>query len=107
MAYPADHATHDDHALRAEAERADREFTALMEGAPFRAFVWRLLARAHLHDTSFNRDPLVMAFAEGERNAGIALLHDIDRLCPGRYPAMIEEANRRTTQTPEEESDDD
>lgn len=88
-------------------EQADRDFTALMEGAPFRAFVWRLLARAHLNETSFNRDPLLMAFAEGERNAGLALLHDIDRLCPRHYPAMAEEAARGDSQNPEEESDDD
>lgn len=87
--------------------RDDEEFAALMAGAPFRAFVWRLLARARLHETSFNRDPLLMAFAEGERNAGLALLHDIDRLCPNQYPAMAEEAARRASQTPEEESDDD
>lgn len=25
----------------------------MMEAEPFRAFVWRLLARAHVHETSF------------------------------------------------------
>ena len=73
---------------RRDAERADDDFRRLMEDEAFRAFVWRQLTRAHVHETSFHGDALVMAFREGERNAGLALLHDVSRLCPRHYPTM-------------------
>lgn len=47
-----------------------------------------------------------MAFREGERNAGLMLLHDVNRLCPRHYRTMAEEATRREA-TQEEESHDD
>ena len=78
--------------LRLVRRRSDAAFRRLMDGRDFRAFVWGLLERTHVFETSFDRCPHVMAFREGERNAGLAVLDRVNRLCPERYRTMAEEA---------------
>lgn len=83
-------------AERAEAERAEI-ITNLMSTTPGRAWVLHLLEAAHIFTTSFDRDAIAMAFAEGERNHGLILLNDIHQHCPDQYILMLRESNERHT----------
>ena len=56
-----------------------------------RRIVWLLLDRAGVFRTSFSSDPLVMAWNEGNRNAGNRMLSLINRECPDLYIKMLKE----------------
>lgn len=75
-----------------------------------RQYVYNLLSRCHMFGTSFSTNALSMAFAEGERNIGLALVADIMPICSDQYITMIREANDRSiaadTRTSAHESDD-
>lgn len=57
-----------------------------------RRFVWRLLNAAGVFRISFDRDPYVTAFREGERNNGLSLLADVQAFYADRYTIMVTEA---------------
>jgi len=77
--------------LARETEEADVRW--LMGTRRGRRIVWRLLERAGVFRTSFSANAMQMAFAEGNRNAGIVLLAQVHELCPDQYPLMVAEAN--------------
>lgn len=56
-----------------------------------RRIVWRLLDRAGVYRLSFDGNPLVMAFNEGNRNEGLRVLAQINTLCPELYHLMVKE----------------
>ncbi len=56
-----------------------------------RRFMWRLLSRAGVYQSSFNTNNAVMAFNEGNRNAGLQQLNEIMEACPERYTEMLAE----------------
>lgn len=92
-------------------QRSDAAFGRMMGGRDFRAFVWGLLERAHVFETSFDRCPQVMAFREGERNVGLSVLDWVNRLCPELYRTMAdeaaqEEAAQDAVQTGEQQQDE-
>lgn len=89
--------------LRLLRRRSEAAFRRLMEDRDFRAFVWGLLERTHVFETSFDRCPHVMAFREGERNAGLVLLDRVNRLCPGRYRTMAAEAREQADEQRDDE----
>lgn len=78
-----------------EEQQRQEIVTNLMSTTPGRAYVLEQLERAHLFTTSFNVDPTLMAFNEGERNAGLQLLNDIMRACPDNYVLMMKERNEK------------
>ncbi len=80
---------------KAARKRTDDEFESMMEVPGFRAFVWRLLGTAHVFETSLGADPHQTAFREGERNIGLMLWADVQRLCPQKFPLMAAEAAKR------------
>lgn len=43
-----------------------------------RRYLWRLLSFCRVMDRSMDRDSLVMAFREGQRDIGMRLMRDID-----------------------------
>lgn len=57
-----------------------------------RRVMWRLLEGSGIYRSSFSTDPLVMAFAEGERNRGLRLLDEITQHCPKNLIEMQKEA---------------
>ena len=81
--------------LKAATRIEDKAFVDMMAVPQFRAFVWRLLERAHVFETSMTADPHMTAFREGERNMGLGLMVEINRLCPAQYPVMAAEAAKR------------
>lgn len=83
-------------AQEAEEERRQREIEQndlrwVMGTKQGRRFMWRLLGKAGLFQPSFNTNSAVMAFNEGNRNAGLTQLNDIMEACPERYTDMFNE----------------
>jgi hypothetical protein len=82
-----------------EAKLADqqrREFmSGIMSTMPGRRWLHEKLVDCHIFSTSFNRDQLAMAFAEGQRDIGLKLLNDIMASCPDEYILMMREYNER------------
>lgn len=67
----------------------------LMDTTAGRRYVWDRLSAAHIFVTSFNLDPVQMAFNEGERNQGLQLLGDIMQWCPDLFIQAMRESNER------------
>lgn len=63
-----------------------------------RRWLWGLLAKTGVFESSFNPSGSVTYFNEGRRMIGLDYLKEIATLCPIEYVAMIEEANARHTQ---------
>jgi hypothetical protein len=59
-----------------------------------RRFMWRLLSDAGVYRLSFNTDAAVMAFNEGNRNAGLKHLTDMMTACPHLYALMLDEQKK-------------
>lgn len=83
-------------ARTAEEERLAREREVsdlcwVMSNKQGRRFVWRLLEKAGVFRVSFNTNNAVMAFNEGNRNAGLQLLNDIMIACPEKHTLMLNE----------------
>lgn len=72
-----------------ETEESDIKW--LMASKRGRRIVWRLLDQAGLFRLSFNTNAMQMAFAEGNKNAGLRILAQIHTLCPELYPTMVKE----------------
>src|SRR6185437_8724990 len=68
-----------------------------MATIPGRIYVHDQLLRSHVFSTSFDRDPVMMAFKEGERNNGLQLLTDVMANCPDQFVTMMREANERSS----------
>lgn len=68
---------------------------ALMETKQGRAWIFGILDAAHIYQPSFDRDPHVTAFREGERNLGLRILSEVQSSAPREYTSMIEEAHGR------------
>jgi hypothetical protein len=64
----------------------------LMGDVRGRRFVWRLLKRTGIYQTSFTGEALSMAFKEGGRNVGLGLLDEVMQHCPKRLSEMQTEA---------------
>lgn len=75
--------------LQQEREQSDLRF--VMSNKQGRRFMWRLLSRAGVYQSSFNTNNAVMAFNEGNRNAGLQQLNEIMETCPERYTEMLAE----------------
>ncbi len=76
-------------------ERLAREKKALLESImqfqQGRRWIKELLVACHCFQTSFSKNALEMAFAEGQRNIGLQLLADITASCPEQYVVMLQE----------------
>jgi hypothetical protein len=66
----------------------------LMSSKRGRRIVWRQLERAGVFRLSFDTTAMVMAFNEGQRNGGLALLALINAHCPERYLEMLTEQRK-------------
>lgn len=79
-------------------DRENREFIeATMSLIQGRKWMHSLLERCHVFRTTFDRNALVMSFAEGERNVGAQILTDIVTFTPDAYVQMMREANERNS----------
>lgn len=69
----------------------DAALVALMSHQATRSWVYDLLTRCQMFQTSFSKSALEMAFNEGARNVGLRLTADLMRLCPDDYVKMLRE----------------
>jgi hypothetical protein len=76
-------------AAHREMERADWEW--LMADPRGRRLVRQQLERSGVFRTSFSESALQMAFHEGQRNTGLALLAMVQQHVPERYQTMMQE----------------
>jgi len=81
--------------LGADLEKKDIQW--LMGTPRGRRIVYRILDRAAVFQVTFDTNALRMAFAEGRKNEGYALLGLILAHCPDRYIEMIKERNANAT----------
>lgn len=63
----------------------------LMADVRGRRFVYRLLEEAGIYKTSYTGEAISMAFREGNRNAGLALVDKLLQHCPKRLFEMQRE----------------
>ena len=63
----------------------------LMSGKRGRRVVHRLLESAGVYRLSFNTNALQMAFNEGMRNQGLAMVAKLMDYCPAQYAEMLTE----------------
>lgn len=76
---------------RAQKLAADTDFLWVMSDQRGRRTMWRQLSDAGIFRSSFAPDPSVMAFNEGNRQAGLKLLDRMLRVCPAEYLLMQKE----------------
>lgn len=76
---------------RQRQEREQNDLRWVMSSKQGRRFIWRRLSRAGVFQPSFNTNNAVMAFNEGNRNAGLEMLNEIMEACPERYTEMLNE----------------
>lgn len=67
----------------------------IMSAIPGRRWMLEKLEECHVFQTSYSREPIVMAFNEGQRDIGLRLLNDIMSSCPDQYILMMRENNER------------
>lgn len=80
-------------AAKRKETRQEAALRGLMSKEEGRSWMFDLLAKCHIFQTSMNTNALQMAFAEGERNIGLVLYADLTRLCPNEYLLMLTERN--------------
>ena len=81
-------------------EQAD-DLRWLLSGPRGRRIAWRWLESAGVFRTSFNTDALTMAFAEGQRNAGLRLMDQVLAVRPDAYTQMVKENGQTDGHTDE------
>ena|SRR5690348_16905418 len=73
-------------------EKANRDVLANLLSTPDgRAWVWGWLESTHVFAVSFDPDPYVSAFREGERNVGLRLISQVTTVAPEAYIQMMRE----------------
>lgn len=82
-----------DKRLRFEQETEVKDTQWLMGSRRGRRILWRQLEEAGVFRSTFNPDPLAMAFGEGKRAAGLKLLNLIQVAAFDNYHLMVREAN--------------
>lgn len=70
-------------------ELLDVDLRAVMGTQPGRRFVWRLLEQSGLHSPSYAGEAMASAFNEGRRAVAIALMREVQRVCPELYVTMV------------------
>lgn len=85
--------------IKRRTKDADDLFAEMLKLKQGRRWVWALLEHTGVFRSSYRQDALAMAFCEGERNVGLRLLADLNRLAPQAYALMqAENAPEPTTQ---------
>ena len=67
------------------------DFRWLMSDHRGRRFMWRTMGRFRLFEPSIGPTDAVTNYNEGQRNAGLFLLSQINELCPAMYAVMASE----------------
>lgn len=81
-------------------EQMDRDgeiaqLKALLQDEPMRDFLWRILAKCHIYESTYQRNFGDMALMEGQRQIGLWLLSLVCEADPLAEIAMKQKANRQ------------
>lgn len=84
-----------------DVERAEQRrramVAAVMDTAQGRAWIWDLLVGCRVYAAILPTSGLAMAYAEGARSVGLAILADVQAAAADRYAEMVKEANDAAT----------
>lgn len=69
----------------------DEDFRSVMSSVEGRRFMWWLLGKTGLYETSFTGNSTTF-FNEGKRNIGLLLINRINDVCPEQYANMVRDA---------------
>lgn len=69
------------------------QLNELLMAEPLRDFLWRILTRCHLYETTYQRNFGDMALLEGKRHVGLWLLNEICEADPQAEIRMKQKAN--------------
>jgi|GEM_PF-970952 len=76
-------------------EKETEDFKKLIGTYEGRAFVWRILEKCEVYQTTFTGDALTSAFKEGKRFIGLAVMGEVFTASPVVYRLMQDEADER------------
>lgn len=85
-------------AERTEKRARDRELNdicSILDLPSGRRYIWKLLSRCGVYESSFDVSGSKMYFNEGQRNVGLTILADINEANPEVYVTMMKEAKGR------------
>ena len=83
----------DEEALEREIEL--KQLAQILADEGCRDFLWRLLSRCHVFQTSYDRNFGDMARKEGERDVGLWLLNEITEADGAAFVTMMQKAQLR------------
>lgn len=83
-------AIRDERTRNAQRTEAD-DLKWMMSSKRGRRIIWRLLEQSGVYRLSFSQNAMTMAFNEGNRNFGLALLSKVHELSPESYSTMVQE----------------
>lgn len=66
----------------------------LLQDEAFRDFLWRVLSKCHIYQSTYQKNFGDMALLEGKRQIGLWLLSEVCEADPGAELAMKDKANR-------------
>ncbi len=73
-------------------EKATREVLATLLQTPAgRNWIWDLMTKTHIFQTSFSSDAMTTAFREGERNIGLMIVAQINSFHPDALVQVMRE----------------
>lgn len=81
--------------LRTEAD----DLKWMMSSKRGRRIIWRLLEQSGVYRLSFSQNAMTMAFNEGNRNFGLALLSKLHELSPDSYSTMVQEQKNASSRS--------
>lgn len=82
------------------------DFKWLMSDSRGRRFMWRTMGRFKLFEPSMGPTDAITNFNEGQRNAGLFLLSQVNELTPALYAVMAAENVERPADEPPQETDE-
>lgn len=88
-----------DEAARLETRQRGEDLRAVMATPEGRRVFWRLVNDCHVHSSIFHPEPTQLAFLEGQRHVGAALLKELQVETREFYIRMLVEAMQRLPQT--------
>ena len=77
--------------LKALHDRQDNDFRWLMSDERGRRFMWRLIEMSGVRRRSYDGSTEMMLIREGERNIGLRLMADLERIVPDLQLEMMKE----------------
>jgi hypothetical protein len=78
--------------LQKKQKQADLKF--VLETAQGKRFLWGLLKKCGIFETSYDSNPHTVYFKEGRRNLGLELIAEINDASPEALEAMMTESKK-------------